>query len=61
LEALLTYQWNERKINELLSRGKQIEVYLGGRDRIVQSDKAFEFFSALTVTYLIKDAGHLLQ
>ena len=61
LEALLTYRWDEEKINEVLSRGTQIEVYLGGRDRIIQSEKAFEFFSALTVTYLIKNAGHLLQ
>jgi len=61
LEALLTYRWDEKKIDEMLSRGTQIEVYLGGCDRIIKSDKAFEFFSALTVTYLIKDVGHLLQ
>ena len=61
LEALLTYRWEERKIIELLERGTQIEVYLGGRDKIIKSDDAFEFFSTLTVTYLIKDAGHLLQ
>ncbi len=61
LEALLTYRWDEKKIAEVLSRGTQIEVYLGGRDRIIKSDDAFDFFSALAVTYLIKDFGHLLQ
>ncbi len=60
LEALLTYQWDEMRIKELLERGTQIEVYLGGQDKIIKSDEAFAFFSALTTTYLIKDAGHLL-
>ena len=61
LEALLSYRWESEKIAEVLDRGTKIEVYLGGRDRIIKSDDAFSFFSALTVTYLIKDAGHLLQ
>ena len=61
LEALLTYQWDSEKINEVLERGTQIEVYLGGRDKIIKSEEAFAFFSSLTTTYLIKDAGHLLS
>lgn len=60
LEALLSYCWDSEKIGELLERGTQIEVYLGGRDKIIKSEEAFIFFSALTTTYLIKDAGHLL-
>ena len=60
LEALLTYQWDSEKIAEVLARGTQIEVYLGGKDKIINSEEAFTFFSALTTTYLIKDAGHLL-
>ena len=61
LEALLTYQWDRGKIDEVLKRGAQIEVYLGGKDKIINSEEAFAFFSALTTTYLIKDAGHLLM
>lgn len=61
LEALLTYQWDSEKIDEVLARGTQIEVYLGGRDKIINSEEAFTFFSGLTTTYLIKDAGHLLM
>ena len=60
LEALLTYRWDSEKIGEVLERGTQIEVYLGGRDKIIKSEEAFIFFSALTTTYFIKDAGHLL-
>jgi len=61
LEALLAYQWDSEKIGEVLARGTQIEVYLGGRDKIIKSEEAFTFFSALTTTYLIKDVGHLLM
>ena len=61
LEALLRYQWDSEKMAEVLARGTQIEVYLGGKDRIINSEDAFDFFSSLTATYLIKDAGHLLM
>lgn len=60
LEALLTYHWKSEQINELLDRGTQIEVFLGAQDKIIQSKEAFDFFSALTTTYLIKEVGHLL-
>jgi len=60
LESLLTYRWSSERIAELLGRGTQIEVYLGGQDKIINSDTAFTFFSALTTSYLIKKAGHLL-
>jgi len=61
LDLLLRYRWESEKVKELLDRGVDIEVYLGGRDKIIDSSKAFEFFSSLTTTYLIKDSGHLLS
>ncbi|MEA3418789.1 MAG: pimelyl-ACP methyl ester esterase BioV [Campylobacterota bacterium] len=61
LDALLTYHWDSERINEVLEKGTRIEVYLGGKDKIIQSDEAFAFFSKLTITYLIKEAGHSLQ
>ncbi len=60
LESLLTYIWDRDKIIELIDRGVTIEVFIGGEDKIVNSQKSFEFFCELTTTYLIKDAGHLL-
>lgn len=60
LEALLSYEWDREKIAMLLERGTKIEVYLGGRDKLMQSGEAFEFFASLTTTYLIKEAGHFL-
>ena len=61
LEALLTYCWDSDKIKEVIGRGTTIEVFLGSEDRIIDAAAAFEFFSANTVTYFIKGAGHLLM
>ena len=60
LEALLNYRWDPTKIQILLDRGTTIEVFLGGKDKIIDAEAAFVFFSPLVTTYLVKDAGHLL-
>jgi len=61
LEALLTYVWEEEKIEMLLKRGVKIEVFMGDSDKIVEAEKSFEFFSALVPVYLLKERGHLLK
>jgi len=60
LERLLTYRWDTQKLQQLLDRGITIEVFLGGKDRIMDADSAYDLFSPLTTTYLIKSAGHML-
>ena len=60
LEALLSYQWDPKKIQEVLNRGTTIEVFLGKKDKIIDAISAFSFFSALTTTYFIKNRGHVL-
>ena len=61
LDALLKYEWDPEKIQEVLDRGTTIEVFIGMDDKIIDAQKAFEFFSALTATYFIRHAGHLLK
>jgi len=60
LNSLLSYRWDASRVGELIDRGVDIEVYLGGKDKIINSDIAFEFFSNLTTTYLIKESGHII-
>jgi len=60
LELLLNYKWDASKIEEVISRGTTIEVFLGEKDKIIDSQKAFDFFSNVTTSYLLRDAGHLL-
>ena len=60
LEALLTYVWDQKKIQELLDRNITIEVFLGEKDKIIDSAAALAFFSQTTI-YFIKNSGHLLK
>jgi pimeloyl-ACP methyl ester carboxylesterase len=60
LEALLTYVWDEDKIQTILNRGTVIEVFFGAIDKIVDTHEANKFFS-MTTNYILKDAGHLLK
>lgn len=61
LKELLEYQWDQEKIETLEKKGVIIEVFLGSDDKIIDTKKAFDFFSKLTTTYMIKDTGHLLS
>jgi hypothetical protein len=61
LEELLNYKWDSKKIEELLNRGTTIEVFLGAKDKILNAQEAFDFFSSVCTSYLLKDAGHLLR
>ncbi len=60
LESLLGYVWEKEKVLELLARGVTIEVFMGDKDKIVDIDKSYNFFSDLVPVYLFKGRGHLL-
>lgn len=60
LEELLNYQWNEEKLQKVLDKGTRIEVFLGAKDKIIDSSKAKEFFVNFATVYYIKEKGHLL-
>ena len=61
LENLLTYVWCIDELKKIASSGVTIEIYLGGKDAIIDVESAREFFlDVATVTY-IKDANHFLQ
>jgi len=60
LKELLTYTWSVDKLKELIDRNITIEVFIGEKDKIVNSKESLEFFSKFTTTYLIKSANHLL-
>ena len=60
LEALLTYTWDEDKLQELSDRGTTIEVFLGEEDKILDAEEATAFFKKSCTLYSIKKSGHLL-
>lgn len=61
LESLLTYTWDVEKLQELSDRGTTIEVFFGEKDKIINVKAAFDFFSSIVTTYMIKDTGHILN
>jgi len=61
LEALLSYTWDKKKIQEVLDRGTTIEIFLGEDDKIIDAQKAFDFFRPMTTTYFMKHVGHILK
>ncbi|MEA2019008.1 MAG: pimelyl-ACP methyl ester esterase BioV [Campylobacterota bacterium] len=60
LDELLNYQWDQSKLQMLIDNGTKIEVYLGSDDKIVDSQKALEFFVNFSEVYFIKNKGHIL-
>ncbi len=60
LEELLTYKWDKEKIQQVINKGVNIEVYLGSNDKIIDALSAKEFFLPYSTTYFIKQKGHIL-
>jgi len=61
LHALLSYVWDKKKIQEILARGTTIEVFIGNKDKIIDSTEAIDFFRDITTLYTLKNSGHLLE
>ena len=61
LDALLSYVWEEEKIQTLLDKGITIEVFLGEKDKITHVEDAQAFFTKQCTTYSIKNCGHILK
>ena len=61
LHELLYYEWSLDELNKIEQSGVKIEVYLGGKDKIIDSQSAKEFFLENTTVTYIKDANHFLQ
>lgn len=60
LEELLYFHWDRNELKNIAQKGVKIEVYLGGKDAIIDVAGAREFFlEVATVTY-IKEANHFL-
>lgn len=61
LDALLHFNWPEAQLEQLVTRGIAIEVYLGEKDAVIDADAAREFFTPFATVYTLKNANHFLQ
>ena len=60
LDDLLYYNWDEEKLQYIVRKGINIEVYLGEKDKIINSNKAKKFFRKFAEVYYIKNKEHVL-
>ncbi|AXX92239.1 hypothetical protein CPU12_01415 [Malaciobacter molluscorum LMG 25693] len=60
LEELLSYEWTKQSLETLQKKGTKIEVYLGAKDKIINSREAKEFFKDFTTVYFFNELGHIL-
>ena len=61
LEELLSFKWRIEDFDLLLERNIRIEVFLGGKDRVVDVEQAKQFFSQMGTLFFIKDGDHFLN
>ncbi len=61
LQELLEYVWNDEDFAYLEKKGVVVEVFLGGKDSIIDVEGAREFFLQNAIVTYIKDANHFLQ
>lgn len=60
LDKLLNYTWDKDKLEKLVKKGVKIEVFIGEKDKIIDSKIAKEFFKDFATVYYIKKKGHIL-
>ncbi|WP_228154207.1 pimelyl-ACP methyl ester esterase BioV [Aliarcobacter cryaerophilus] len=60
LEELLEFVWKKEDFEKLISKRIKIEVFLGEKDKIIDSFFVKEFFKDFATVYYFKDKGHLL-
>lgn len=61
LEFLLHYKWDLKRVQELKNRGTEIEIFVGDRDKIVDTHSIIGFFENVATLYILKNRGHSLQ
>ena len=61
LRDLLEFEWDQTGLQNLVKNGTTLEVHLGSMDRIIDAEKALEFFRPLATVYYYKNCGHILK
>ena len=61
LRELLNYDWDQNALQNLIKNGTTLEIHLGRKDRIIDAQKALEFFRPFATVYFYNDYGHILK
>ncbi|MGB5867332.1 MAG: pimelyl-ACP methyl ester esterase BioV [Arcobacteraceae bacterium] len=60
LYELLHYPWTTENLQKIKNKNITLEVFLGAEDKIINAQKAMNFFKEFGEVYYIKDKGHIL-
>ncbi len=60
LYELLHYEWTAEDLAKIQEKNITLEVFLGAEDKIINAQKAMEFFKEFGEAYYIKEKGHIL-
>lgn len=61
LHKLLYFIWTKKMLLHLRDKSIMIEVYLGEQDKVIDAQKAKEFFKEFATVTWIKNVGHILK
>lgn len=61
LSELLYFDWSTIKIETLISRGVNIEVFIGKNDKVVEPKASAEFFECFAKVYTLDNKNHILR
>jgi len=61
LEQMLYYTWDKNKLDILAKRNILLEVYLGVKDSIINTNITKDFFMPYGDIYMINNASHILS
>ena len=51
----------KKNLQALINKGVKIEVFIGEEDKIIEAQKAKDFFVKYATVYFIKNVGHILN
>ncbi len=60
LSKLLNYVWDEKRLQSIVDKGIDIEVYLGEKDKILDTKEIYNFFKPYATIHYYKNKGHIL-
>ncbi len=61
LNELLNYEWKEDELDLILTSGIKLEIFIGSKDKIVNSENSKKLFRKYGDVYFIKGVGHSLN
>lgn len=61
LEELLFFEWNQERLRFLQTHQVQINIFIGGEDKIISPQCVREFFTPFGIVHYHKSLNHCLQ